>query len=227
MKSGLVPALVSAVVVAVFVWPLAADAKSAKQVFAEVARSVVVVLAADSGGEVASRGSGVVVGDNEVATNCHVLDDAANVSVRQAADAGGGESYRIAIRWGSSGTSQNVFVRRGNARRGRGKSGVKGKTPEELNPCADWLRDQPRIDWLGNNAAFICPGCDHVFIVTRAGDVMLDKRQDKQGERVCPVCKKYKAYITGGRSWAAQGRKNKAGEVIRAHIERLQKEEAK
>ena len=99
MNPALVPWIASAVIAAVFVWPtMTADAKSAKQVFAEVARSVVVVLAADSDGEVASQGSGVVVGDNEVATNCHVLDDAASVSVRQAADAGGGESYRMSAR---------------------------------------------------------------------------------------------------------------------------------
>ena len=99
MKSPLVPSLASALIAAVFAWSTTdADAKSAKQVFAEVARSVVVVLAAGSDGEVASQGSGVVVGDNEVATNCHVLDDAASVSVRQAADAGGGETYRMSAR---------------------------------------------------------------------------------------------------------------------------------
>ena len=95
---------------------------------------------------------------------------------------------------------------------------MKGKTPEELKPDADWLRDQPRADWLGNNAAFVCPGCNHVFIVTRAGGTMLDKRQEKQGERVCPVCKKYKARITGGRTTAAKGGKNKDGKTIRARI---------
>ena len=95
---------------------------------------------------------------------------------------------------------------------------MKGKTPKELKSNADWLRDQPRIDWLGNNAAFVCPGCEHVFIVTRAGGTMLDKRQGKQGERVCPVCEKYKAHITGGRSTAAKGRKNNSREVIRAWI---------
>ena len=99
MNPALIPWITSAVIAAAFAWPtMTADAKSAKQVFAEVARSVVVVLAADSDGEVASQGSGVVVGDNEVATNCHVLDDAASVSVRQAADAGGGESYRMSAR---------------------------------------------------------------------------------------------------------------------------------
>ena len=73
-------------------------AKSAKEVFAEVAGSVVVVLALDSSGETQAQGSGVVVGQNEVATNCHVIEDAASVVVRQAADSGGGETYRMDAR---------------------------------------------------------------------------------------------------------------------------------
>ena len=101
----------------------------------------------------------------------------------------------------------------------------KGKTPEELKPDPDWLRDQPRVDWLGNNAAFVCPGCAHVFIVTRAADQFVDKRQKKSGEQVCPKCEGYKARITGGRSTAAKGEKNKrSGEVIRAWIAPVEKE---
>ena len=73
-------------------------AKSAKEVFAEVAGSVVVVLALDSSGETQAQGSGVVVGQNEVATNCHVIDEAKNVVVHQAADSGGGETYRMDAR---------------------------------------------------------------------------------------------------------------------------------
>ena len=70
-------------------------AKSAAEVFAEVAPSVVVVLALDDDGETAAQGSGVVVGKNEVATNCHVIENAQSVAVRQAADSGGGETYRM------------------------------------------------------------------------------------------------------------------------------------
>ena len=72
-----------------------AGAKSAAEVFAEVAPSVVVVLALDDNGETVAQGSGVVVGKNEVATNCHVIEDAESVVVRQAADSGGGETYRM------------------------------------------------------------------------------------------------------------------------------------
>ena len=42
------------------------------------------------------QGSGVVVGDYEVVTNCHVLGKAADVAVRQAADWSGRETYRMA-----------------------------------------------------------------------------------------------------------------------------------
>ena len=69
--------------------------KSAKEVFAEVARSVVVVLALDSNGETSAQGSGVVVGKNEVATNCHVIEDAAKIVVRQALESDIGQSYRM------------------------------------------------------------------------------------------------------------------------------------
>ena len=70
-------------------------AVSAKDVFAEVAASVVVVLALNEVGETLAQGSGVVVGDYEVVTNCHVVDGAATLAVRQAADWSGGESYRM------------------------------------------------------------------------------------------------------------------------------------
>ena len=69
-----------------------------EEVFAEVAGSVVVVLALDSSGETQAQGSGVVVGQNEVATNCHVIDEAESVVVRQAADSGGGQTYRMDAR---------------------------------------------------------------------------------------------------------------------------------
>ena len=69
---------------------------SAKDVFTRVAPSVVVVLALDDQGKTVGQGSGVVVGEYEVVTNCHVLGKAADVAVRQAADWSGRESYRMA-----------------------------------------------------------------------------------------------------------------------------------
>ena len=96
MKSAFFRRGVSAVCAGIFCASSApAWGKSAKEVFAEVARSVVVVLALDSSGETSAQGSGVVVGKNEVATNCHVIEDAAKIVVRQAADSSGGENYRM------------------------------------------------------------------------------------------------------------------------------------
>ena len=68
---------------------------SPEQVFAEVARSVVVVYALDARGELGTQGSGVAVGKSEVATNCHVVEHAHSIAVSQAADAEGGETYRM------------------------------------------------------------------------------------------------------------------------------------
>ena len=81
---------------AVLTLPASAWGASAKDVFAKVARSVVVVLAMDEQGKTTGQGSGVVVGDYEVVTNCHVLGEAADVAVRQAADWSGRETYRMA-----------------------------------------------------------------------------------------------------------------------------------
>ena len=80
---------------AVTALPSTVSGASAKDVFAEAAASVVVVLALDEGGEITAQGSGVVVGEYEVVTNCHVLKKATNVAVRQAADWSGDQSYRM------------------------------------------------------------------------------------------------------------------------------------
>ena len=81
--------------IAVVAPPTTTWGASAKDVFAQAASSVVVVLALDEGGEMTAQGSGVVVGTYEVVTNCHVLERAAHMAVRQAADWFGGESYRM------------------------------------------------------------------------------------------------------------------------------------
>ncbi len=54
-----------------------------------------VVLALDRNGATMSQGSGVVVGKKEVVTNCHVVEKAAAVTVRQASGQAGGESWRM------------------------------------------------------------------------------------------------------------------------------------
>ena len=84
------------IAIAVLSPPASAWGASAKDVFAKVAAAVVVVLPLDTRSETIAQGSGVVVGEYEVVTNCHVLEKATNVAVRQAADWSGAESYRMA-----------------------------------------------------------------------------------------------------------------------------------
>ena len=55
----------------------------AAAIFRQAAPSVVLVYALDSAGEEIAQGSGVVVGENYVATNCHVLEGAWSVKVGQ------------------------------------------------------------------------------------------------------------------------------------------------
>ena len=76
-------------------FPAGAGGKSAQEVFADVSGGVVVVIALDAGGAQIAQGSGVVVGGNEVATNCHVVAGAEAIAVRQAADARGRETWRM------------------------------------------------------------------------------------------------------------------------------------
>ena len=83
--------------IAIVVAPFA-QAKSAQEIFAAVAAGVVVVFALDEAGEQIGQGSGVVVGENEVVTNCHVVADARAVAVRQAADSRGRRTYLMDAR---------------------------------------------------------------------------------------------------------------------------------
>jgi tetratricopeptide (TPR) repeat protein len=59
----------------------AATPADAERVFAAVSPSVVTIKSADDKGVVEVQGSGVVVGKGQVATNCHVIRDAAAIRV--------------------------------------------------------------------------------------------------------------------------------------------------
>ena len=83
--------------IAIVVAPFA-QAKSAQEIFAAVAAGVVVVFALNETGEQIGQGSGVVVGENEVVTNCHVVEGARAVAVRQAADSRGRQTYLMDAR---------------------------------------------------------------------------------------------------------------------------------
>ncbi len=87
--------LAIAILTMIAISPNAADSKSAKDIFAEVSGSIVVVFVLDANGKKTAQGSGVVVGKNEVATNCHVISGAATIAVRQLTGARGRESYKM------------------------------------------------------------------------------------------------------------------------------------
>ena len=57
-------------------------AKSASEVFEIASRSTAVILGYDNRGKVSSVGSGVVIPDGSVATNCHVVGKAARLEIR-------------------------------------------------------------------------------------------------------------------------------------------------
>jgi len=50
-------------------------------------------------------------------------------------------------------------------------------------------------DWIGNNAAFTCPKCGKVFVVS--GHI------NKNG-RDCPKCRKVKGFVVGGQKNGGQ-----------------------
>ena len=75
--------------------PPTAWSESAKEVFRQAAPSVVVVLALSRNGATTGQGSGVVVGRTEVVTNCHVVEEAASLAVRQASDHTGETTWRM------------------------------------------------------------------------------------------------------------------------------------
>ena len=62
--------------------PVTLFASTASEVFDLASESTVVVLGYDRSGEATSLGSGVVLPDGTIATNCHVIEDSSKVSVR-------------------------------------------------------------------------------------------------------------------------------------------------
>lgn len=61
-------------------------------------------------------------------------------------------------------------------------------------PRLDFDRNNPpeNGDWVGNNAAFTCPLCERVFIVTTMPSI-------HDGQRTCPACARSTPFVTGGR----------------------------
>jgi serine protease Do len=61
--------------------------RSAEDLFSEVSNSIARVATTDSSGRAASQGSGVVIGNGTVVTNCHVVAKAVSITVKLGTDA--------------------------------------------------------------------------------------------------------------------------------------------
>ena len=79
MQSAFRLTIATCLLVALSITP--AWAKTATEVFAAAASSIVVVQTKDAKGKTQGTGSGVVIGEEEVVTNCHVIEDAAGYAV--------------------------------------------------------------------------------------------------------------------------------------------------
>ena len=80
----------------------------------------------------------------------------------------------------------------------------------QLSPNPECLDANSDVDWLGNNAAFKCPACGNVFIVTNWHNAD-PPRQSKAGFRKCPRCEMSVAHVTGSRRAAHE--ENTPGEA--------------
>jgi predicted RNA-binding Zn-ribbon protein involved in translation (DUF1610 family) len=60
----------------------------------------------------------------------------------------------------------------------------------------DMARDE---DWAGNNAAFSCPVCGKVFLVSGSSKI-------HNGSRECPNCHKSTGYVEGGQKGGGSAR---------------------
>ena len=61
---------------------LAVNAKTPSEVYEQAAKSTVVVRNMDGNGKAQSMGSGVILPDRDVVTNCHVIKGASQLKVR-------------------------------------------------------------------------------------------------------------------------------------------------
>lgn len=75
----------------------------AQSVFAQVAPSVVTVIAHADGGALGGQGSGVVIGRGQVATNCHVVREAGRLSVQHA-------DVALPARWSRADRSRDLCL---------------------------------------------------------------------------------------------------------------------
>lgn len=87
-------ATLATVLLALFLVASTAHAKTASEVYEQAARSTVVVENIDAKGKVQTIGSGVVLADGDVVTNCHVVKNAFQLKVRN-----GDKVHRATLRY--------------------------------------------------------------------------------------------------------------------------------
>lgn len=63
-----------------------------------------------------------------------------------------------------------------------------------------WAATDPDSAYEGNNAAFVCPHCKHVFIISAAIHPTKGGTQGRDGQRACPSCGKSTGHVAGGRN---------------------------
>ena len=80
MQSAIRPILAISLLIGLFT--ATAWANTATEVFENAAQSIVVVQAKDAKGKTQGMGSGVVIGKEEIVTNCHVIENANSYTVK-------------------------------------------------------------------------------------------------------------------------------------------------
>jgi hypothetical protein len=70
-------------------------------------------------------------------------------------------------------------------------------------PKKPYSPSDPEMDYVGNNAAFTCPHCRKVFIVSAAVHPTPGGTQGHDGQRRCP-CGKSTGNVAGGKNTGGQ-----------------------
>jgi tetratricopeptide (TPR) repeat protein len=113
------------------------EAGPAQEIFRKASPSVVTVIAYDDAGSVMGQGSGVVLGPGLVASNCHVVREAARLEVLAA-------PARHPARWTQADRSRDLCLLEA--------AGIAGP-PAEIRPLAG-LRVGERVHAIGNPLGF-------------------------------------------------------------------------
>ena len=154
-------------------------AEDAQAIFARLAPSVVTVLAYDEAGSAAGQGSGVALGGDRIASNCHVVRDAARLEVLAG-------QKRHPARWTRADPSRDLCLLQAE-----GFSGPAAR----IRPLSE-LQTGERVHAIGNPLGFgLAVGSG---LVTRLAEI--------DGERVILSSAAQSPGSSGGGLFDAQGR---------------------